>query len=525
MLKADLAFSDLAAAPQWQNDVLTLGESRIAPFFHAALEALLVGGDGQWFVIVRERMADSDRRSAGRISNVICADAEHYHRLYRECLLWPLDYVMIEVAPAGGRIRVRCGVFGTAPVYCQADSDRLTISWDFADFLSRSLTVDAETASHYLALNACYSARQICSGIVLLTERSSFYVTREKAHYQYPDAAKTPEPLDRQNDDDLQSFGELLRHSVSMRAVTPAQVALELSGGMDSASVACALRAAHGPVASRGILMNGTFREAQIERRQRIVQRLGLRDESIEMDEFLPSLDLQPSENKKSYPRWEFYLEAFENLWDSARAQGCDLLFTGLGGDELFPKFRNEVHADGRGENRMITEARRRAELLLTPRARNAARSLRAFDAPASPVPVSALLAHACQTPYLLGRGFWPVNPLSDPSLAAFCHRLAPQNRHGRALMREYLQTHLGEEVFPHGYLKETFARVLPKLIVQQAQTIAAQLRHCALADLGLVDQRAALALLNEAATTQAEGLTAPLANFLWLERFARQIA
>ena len=33
--------------------------------------------------------------------------------------------------------------------------------------------------------------------------------------------------------------------------------------------------------------------------------------------------------------------------------------------------------------------------------------------------------------------------------------------------MRGYLQMHLGDEVFPHGYLKETFARVLPKLIVQ----------------------------------------------------------
>jgi asparagine synthase (glutamine-hydrolysing) len=65
---------------------------------------------------------------------------------------------------------------------------------------------------------------------------------------------------------------------------------------------------------------------------------------------------------------------------------------------------------------------------------------------------------------------------------------------------------------------------VLPELIARQANGIAGQLRECALADLGLVSRDAVLALLDTVKTTRSEVLTAPLANFLWLERFVRQL-
>jgi asparagine synthase (glutamine-hydrolysing) len=140
-------------------------------------------------------------------------------------------------------------------------------------------------------------------------------------------------------------------------------------------------------------------------------------------------------------------------------------------------------------------------------------------------VTVSGLLAGVCQAPHLLRHGLWPVNPLGAPDLVAFCHRLPKESRHGRAIMRRYLHGRLGEEVFPVGYVKETFAKVLSDLISREANTIAAQLQECALADLGLVDQRAVLALLDEVSTARTKAAMAPLANFLWLERLARQVA
>jgi asparagine synthase (glutamine-hydrolysing) len=50
------------------------------------------------------------------------------------------------------------------------------------------------------------------------------------------------------------------------------------------------------------------------------------------------------------------------------------------------------------------------------------------------------------------------------------------------------------------------------------------QLRDCALADLGLVDQRAALSLLELVAATKASAPTTALTSFLWLERCVREL-
>ena len=176
----------------------------------------------------------------------------------------------------------------------------------------------------------------------------------------------------------------------------------------------------------------------------------------------------------------------------------------------------------GTADDLEVAEARRYARQLLTPRALSAAHSLHAFDAPDGPVP--SVMASVSKAHHLLRHGMWPVNPLSDPKLMVFCYQLPPEHRRRRDTMRRYLSTRLGEEIFPHDYTKETFAQVFPRLIAKQKTAIAAQLRDCALTDLGLIDQRAVLALLDKVAVTQATAPTSPLVNFLWMERFVRQL-
>ena len=521
MLKAEIVLRDLACRPQWKDGALAMGQSRITPHAHPALETLFVETEGQWFLVVRERhVALPAEASTGPV------DAERFGELYRACLTWPLDYVMIEGARDGHRVRVRSGVYGAAPVYVRATTDRLSLSWDLADLLDGVRSIDFGIASHFLALGSVYSAQHLCSGITLLTERASLFAEPGKARYQYPaavePAAPSPDPLSEA--EAVEAFGTLLHGIVSARPTAGDQVAVELSGGMDSATVASALANAYGVVASRGILLGGDERDVQVKRREKIVQRLGLLDETVDIDAYLPSLDLQPGE-RKVYPHAELYLEAFDRLWGSARAQGRRMLFTGVGGDELFPTYRQEATCAVDAGGALIGEARNHAVRLLTPRAQDALGASRLFDAPASPLPVSSLLASSCQAPHLLRHGLWPVNPLSDPRLVAFCYRLAPQRRHGRATMRGFLRERLGGDVFPPDYAKETFACVLPSLISRQVKAVAAQLRECALADMGLVDRRAALDLLDDVAATRGDAAAAPLISFLWLERFVRQLA
>lgn len=519
MFKADIAWSDLSHAPEWRQKAIVLGSGQIVPYQHAALETLLVRAEGRWFAVVRERRAGVGSGDAFVVETVT---AERYNELYRACLLWPLDYVMIEAAQQGRRIKLRAGVLGSAPVYCRVTDERVTVSWDFADFLGRHLPIDLEVAGHALALDDAYSARQMCAGVTLLTERATLYMEPGKIRYQYPSAVETAESMPLQQEvDATAAFGELLRRIIEMRPMAARRIAAELSGGMDSASVACALAELYGPVTSLGILLHDDSRQSQIERRRKIVERLDLRDETVDIATLPPSLDLQPGA-RKEYVYMEYYLEAFEALWGRAQNLGRDLMLTGLGGDELFMPFYDKMQSSDE-VNPKIADSRRYAERILTPRGLNAARTRRAFDAPTGPVP--AILAGVCQAPHLLRHGLWPINPLSDPKLVAFCYGLAPEHRHRRETMWQYLRARLGDEVFPRLYTKETFGQVFPGLIARQKEAIAAQLQECALSDLGLVDRQAALALLDEVAVTQAVAPTSALINFLWLERFVRQVS
>jgi asparagine synthase (glutamine-hydrolysing) len=521
MLKADIALRDLTHQAQWREGSIVLGDSRISPHAHPSLETLLVRTNGQWFVMVRERAAAA---SADAVAATRDVDSEEFARLYRQCLLWHLDYLMIEGAQAGCRLKVRAGVLGSVPVYYRATEDRIRMSWDVTDLATGPLAIDAEVASHRLVMNPVYSARQLCVGIGLLTERASLDVRPGVASYRYPAAAgeTAPTPLP-EGRDALAMFAELLERAVSARPMATERLSLELSGGMDSGSVACALARRLGTIASKGILLDGDVRRPQIERRNQITSRLGLVDETVEMSAFPPDLDIGQPAQPKSLSR-EYYLEACSALWRKARAQGHDMLFTGIGGDELFPSYVDEVQALEADEPGRAHEVRHYAEQLLTPHAHSAAQSLRNFDAPTSPVPSTALLAVACRAPDLVRHGLWPVNPLSDPSLAAFCHRLPREHRQGRELIRQYLHTHLGNDVFQRDYTKETFTGVMAQSISRHASSIAGQLRDCALADLGLVDQPAVLALLETVATTRASAPATALASFLWLERSVRQL-
>lgn len=519
MIKANIAFYDLEQPLAWQGTTLCLGRSQIVPYCHCAVETVVVRTQGQWFATVRERCTDLEWKKDG---TDVLVDADRFNQLYKEALLWPLDYLMIEVAQAGCRLKLRAGLLGSAPVYCRVSDEAVEISYDLADFFSQPTTIDLEMASRRLALSAEYSARQLCSGVLMLTERATLYAEPGKARYVYPSPAEALAPSDGAlSDHCMERFEQLLQRAVSIRPVST-QMAVELSGGMDSASVACALTRSHRDIASLGILLDEESGQTQVERRRLLVEKLGLRDTAVNIDAFPPTLDLRPNARRPDYPLAEFYLEAFESVWDSAQAQGSERLFTGVGGDQLFPTYRNEEPSTGSPGGNVAAEAKRRAELLLTPRALVASRSINGFDAPAAPLSASVLASSMCQAPHLLRRGLWPVNPLSDPHLVAFCRSLPFECRKDRETMRRYLRANVGD-VFPRNYCKETFAHVLPALIAQHARTITMQLSECALADLGLVNRDAVLQLLDDLVATRARPLTAPLISFLWLERFVRQ--
>lgn len=88
MLKAELRFSDLDRTPELQDGVIVIGESWIRPFRHPALETAVVRTEGQWFAVIRERLATRN----GFELPTAEVDGYHYEQCYRACMRWPLDF-------------------------------------------------------------------------------------------------------------------------------------------------------------------------------------------------------------------------------------------------------------------------------------------------------------------------------------------------------------------------------------------------------------------------------------------------
>lgn len=524
MLKAHIDVTDLVFTPCFLDGKLKIGRSVISAYDHACCETLFIQATDRWFYVVREQLDSSPDTLTQFLHN-----PDEYRSLYQENVRWPLDYVLIEVVHNGqnARLRVRAGSLGMAPLYFSVSQGKLTLSWDFADLAAiGSHAIDFEIAAHFLALHTFYTSRQVCTGISMLTERSSLYVDGSDVRFIYPSAAPeaVPMPL-RAEVDALAVFETLLNSALSARKGAVDTLALELSGGMDSTAVAVAAVTRWGaPIVSKGIILSGKCRESQIQRRQIVAEQLGLSDEQIEMTDFMPTLNLNPLCRNLEHPFAELYLDAFQALWASVSASGRGILLTGIGGDELFPRFDIDPGMKCPRAGDRLHVINTLAESLLTKRALHASRAALLCDAPRGVIPETSLLANVCRSPYMLRNGLWPVNPLCDPNLVAYCHRLPVEYRLKRELVRRYLRTKLKSDLFPINYEKETFESVLPEVIAQHSDRIGCQLRECALADLGLVKLDAVKALLDKVARTRNTAATAPVAFFLFLERFVRQI-
>ncbi|CAM2163202.1 asparagine synthase (glutamine-hydrolysing) [Burkholderia cepacia] len=531
MLKANIDVRDLAKChPSIVAGKVIFGRSEIEPVKTKYLKSVLIRGLNRWFVAVWEPSFKDDGWELTGDEYGQEFDDERYMRVYEAAASMASNFVLVEVVrdAYSARLRVLSGLGGVAPLYASVAAFRVTLSWDFADLVSRgSHAIDFEVAAHLLTLRTIYSSRQICTGISMLTERSSLYVDSDgEVSFVYPPATSAVSPSPVCDGIDLvASFGELLEHAVSARGLSSSSCALELSGGMDSAAVACAVAdSGLQSVRSWGIMLADNHRDAQSCRRAAIVAKLGLVDECVDVAAFMPNVVPDAASRPLEHPLGELYLEAFNALWVRARDGGCDAVLSGIGGDELFPLFDGDYGMSTSIVGGRMAAVRELSMSLLTPRAAEVAHQAPIFSAPNGPIPRTDLLAHVCRSPYLLRHGLWPINLLCSPHLVAFCHRLPLPYRAERALLRDYLCQKLGEDLFPVNYEKETFDRVLPEMVSLHHREILASLSECALADFGLVKADRVRDLVNSVAETRDISSTAPLAFLLSLERFVRQI-
>jgi asparagine synthase (glutamine-hydrolysing) len=345
--------------------------------------------------------------------------------------------VEVEIDPDGA-LQLTAGPLGVAPVYVATCESRIVGSWDPVDLalFASAESVSPAVVARLLTRRHRYSAetlfsqiKRVTAGATAIWRPSSGLVLR----YPPPAAHVIESRQVRQGADPVVHFGRMLDRVVSGACEALAgPIAVELSGGLDSANVAASVaQASVGSILSGGLLVPGIAGGEQVTRRRTIVEHLGLHDVVVAAADHLPLAPGGPRcVNRPHYPDTDVYQEAFDVLRAALRRGGAHVVFTGYGGDEIMSRAPAERHRP---------PAPPRIPRWLDQRARDALAVVDVDCSPVTEIALPTLVVFAARHPAYLRAGLWPVAPFATPALSRFGRSLPIEWRTGKQILRQRL--------------------------------------------------------------------------------------
>jgi asparagine synthase (glutamine-hydrolysing) len=416
-------------ASRWQ-----CGTSWIEPYRHVLTEQTALT-DG-----TRTLFTSSARRSGERPGRpeVATVSAGAYDKAVRELHELHDDWTAVHVEP-GRAVQVTTGTACTAPQYLAADGSVLYGSWDLMNLRDqqRPDRLDHLAITRHLALRARYSAATFWQDVRLLTERATAHFGVDGAlAIQFPAPAEHSRARSlQQGMDPIPLFADLLERAVTRLPWTGSKTAVQLSGGMDSTTVALAMRTApQGAGVTAGTVILDAERGAQqSDRRQLLLDHIasGWSSLAVQAADHLPYGPV----SRFSRPVWvspttDIYADALDTLSGRFSQAGIRAVFTGIGGDELMATTAAEDTGGWGGFEPTSTPPwlGTAAQALLP--------DIDTAITPAAVVPETALMAKAVCGPAFLRHGLWPAHPLTDPALVRFCEWLPLEWRRDKQVLR-----------------------------------------------------------------------------------------
>lgn len=412
----------------------------------------------------------------------------------------PLDFTFLLIDRRAARVQIGCGAWGTAPLHLIADDQVLHGHWDVSELYSvlPSRSFDARGVCAILGGEGLpYGPRTIFPGLYLLPERAQACwqpAVRGDVEIRVPPAVPRLLARKTRRDADVSgAFLDVVGQSIA-RWLAPdgAPVFCELSGGLDSALVACLASGMRRPTFSLGIGLPGNMGRAQARRRSEVIAFASLVDTTVPIRDHLPFSDRTSRyRNRRSAPGHEFYGEAFESLIASAAGRGGDLILTGIGGDELCSLSRAEWDAARSGrEPQGNAPAGTLPDFIVPTVADDFRASPGSMDVwPRGYVARSVLEANLSGNPLYLRRGCWPANPLASPVVRRFTEFLPVSWRVDRAIERRALRRLGLSSRVSRPRSRETFAPVMTSCLRRAARRWLIDLfAESRLAAMGIVD-------------------------------------
>ncbi|RJQ79566.1 asparagine synthase-related protein [Amycolatopsis panacis] len=420
MLSFRLALADLTRpAWHWDSDRWRCGESWVQPIFHPALRHEFDYHAQGTAILVR------DLSSRVTLAEPALSD----EALSRG------DALVLHMQP--GRVTLTAGVGGTVPLYLAADGEILHGSWDLPAlrrFLRPSRLQDRAVA-RVLTRRHRYSSDTLFTDVTMLTERAIATFTTAGCQLTYPVPAEhvTHARDLRSGADPRDGLAYLLAEALHPWRASGAMMGLELSGGLDSATVAVAAHQSGAPtLRTFGLLVGGALGAEQHRRRVAIAERVGATDDVLRAHEHAPFCAGGIRASGVAHdPRGEFYREAFEALASRAADRGVTIMLTGNGGDEIMAPRIDELPPP---PPQSLAEVS-----WLGPRTRDAIAAIDDNLAPSAVLPTPTLMGFAIHHPAYLRAGIWPVTPFTHPRLVRFAEQLPLGVRRGKKLYRDFL--------------------------------------------------------------------------------------
>lgn len=459
MLRFDIHSDDLMKPWAWRNSLWLSGTSWINPLQLDALRTESSRGSRGTVIAVRENRLGGD---------------------------------FVELTLGNDRsVCLRAGSNGTAPLYVASNGTRLVGSWDPAELapFARADALSPVVVARLLTRRHRYSAQTLFTTITRLTAGATItWSLAAGMSVRYPPpAAHVGQPRRlRPGADPIAHFGALADRAVAEVCDQHRRaVAVELSGGLDSANIALsAAGLAPSSLLSGGLIVGGHTGHAQSTRRRAISEHLGLRDTAILVAEHLPLCPDGPRVPESAhYPDGDVYQEASDALRAVLHDAGARVVLTGYGGDEIMSLAPAERSSDTRPP-RLPPWLDRRTEYALA--------DIDTGCSPVTEVALPTLVVFAARHPSYLRAGLWPIAPFASPELSRFGRSLPVEWRTGKELLRQRLTRFGLPRSVTHPVRPESFAATMRTALRRYAPALLADmLERSVLIEHGLVRQNA----------------------------------
>lgn len=361
---------------------------------------------------------------------------------------WGKEFLYIEINPKEHTLTLQRDALCILPIFLAEDSRHIVLHSDFACAVAslnqKELVADRLCVIQYL-IGSWTHRRTLIQQVQTIYDRARIEIKGMELRIINPPDSCIGTLLKKRTSNPYEFRARLdaVLEIYKKRYAPSNKIQCMLSGGCDSSTIAGYY--AHTGMKVHGVTLGypGSFRESQQSKLRDLEATFGVRSVTYPLRSYAdyPFAHAAHIPNwKPFYHRIDPYSRTINDILYHGTEEGLTVQFNGLGGDELFENVRlkhlrsksDEVQLDGLLPTFTTACFRRMFQA-----------SKAALLQEYTPIPLQAYSMTnygACMTNGYFDYNIWPVAPLGDPELYAYCQGLPAVYKKNKTILRAYLE-------------------------------------------------------------------------------------